>query len=122
MQSPVCFSAVLMSIAALNTSEQVIVRRVMQATFSHFDVDFHTRLGVSTTAMQALLDAWPDIDDSSDESDACLAINNALNDLLHGVGIDEQEAMKIAGVSVTEITLIYRKWAVARGWKSTDLR
>ncbi len=71
--------------------------------------------------MHALLADWKNIDDSSNESDACLAVNNSFNDLLHGVGISEQQALALAGVSRAEIDRIYRKWAVACGWKSRGL-
>jgi hypothetical protein len=94
----------------------------MQATLHYFDVDFQTRLGVSPEVMRALLDAWPAIDDASDDSYACLAINNSLNDLLHGVGIGEEEAKKLLGVSRAEMHRVYRKWAAARGWNSTGVR
>ena len=94
-----------------------------EATFEFFDdFDFHTRLGVEPAKMRALLADWRSIDDSSDESDACLAINNSVNDLLHGVGISEPQALALAGVSRAEIDRIYRKWAVARGWKSRGLK
>src|SRR5262245_7225746 len=112
----------VMTTSALNATELEVVRRIMQATFQFFDDDFDARLGMSTETMRNLLDAWPAIDDSNDEGDACLAINNSLNDLLHGVGIDEKQAMAIAGVSLSEIRRIYRKWAAARGWKSTGVR
>ena len=87
----------------------------MQATFRYFDFDFHTRLGVTPEEMQALLDAWPNIDDEDDESDAHVAINNAFNDLLNGTGISDSEAVELTGASRTEMLRIYRKWTQGRG-------
>jgi hypothetical protein len=107
------------SLASLDPEVREVIRRAMEGTFSYFDLDFHTRLGVNPQGMRALLGAWPNLDDSSDESDACLAINNSLNDLLHGEGISEQEAMAVAGVSRDEMARIFRKWRAARGWEST---
>jgi hypothetical protein len=111
-----------MPLAALTPDEREVVHRAMAATFSYFDFDFQTRLGVTPQEMRALLHAWPDVDDSSDASDACLAINNSLNDLLHGESISEDEAMALVGVSRAEMLRIYRKWAAARGWKSIGVR
>lgn len=56
------------------------------------------------------------MDDSTDDSDACLAINNSLNNLLNGVGISNEEAMQSLGVDRAEMLHVYRKWAAARGW------
>jgi len=95
---------------------------MMAATFQYLDFDFQTRLGVSEEAMQSLLEAWPDVDDSDDDADACLAINNSLNDLLNGIGISDDEAIKASGADRVEIRRIYKKWASARGWKSTGIR
>jgi hypothetical protein len=102
------------ALASLSLEEREVVRRSMQATFRYFDADFHTRLGVTPAAMRALLDAWPDIDDGNDDSDACIAINNAMNDLLHGVGISEEDAEKLIGVNRTEMLRIFRKWPLGR--------
>jgi len=68
-----------------------------------------------------LLASWPNIDDALDHSNACLAVNNSLNDLLHGLGITEAQAASIAGVSRAEIKRIYRKWCLARAWKSSGV-
>ena len=110
-----------MTLEALAPEELEVVRRTMEATFRYFDFDFQTRLGISSEAMRALLNAWPAVDDVRDDSDACLAINISLNDLLHGIGISEAEAMELVGVSRAEMQRVYRKWAAARGWKATGV-
>jgi hypothetical protein len=94
----------------------------MEATFQIFDLDFETRLGITPSSMRRLLSDWPDVDDTNDDSDACLAINNALNDLLHGVGIDDERAKALTGTDREELWRIYRKWARSRGWSSTGVR
>jgi len=108
-------------IASLTPAERQVIRRAMEATFRYFDADFQTRLGIEREAMRSLLAAWP-IDDSHDESDACLAVNNSLNDLLHGIGIGETEALEFVGVTRAELGRIYAKWAAARGWDKTGAR
>jgi hypothetical protein len=71
--------------------------------------------------MRALLAAWP-IDDSNDHSDACVAINNSLNDLLHGVGISDAEARELVGGTRAEMERVFAKWSAARAWRRTGLR
>jgi hypothetical protein len=111
-----------MTLAALAPYEREVIQRSMEATFQFFDADFETRLGISPSAMRRLLSDWPDLDDGNDDSDACLAINNAMNDLLHGVGIDDQRAKELTGTDRRGMLRIYGKWAKSRGWSSTGIR
>jgi hypothetical protein len=106
----------------LATHDREVIRRAMEAALQFFDWDFHTRIGITPEAMRSLLDSWPNIDDTSDDSDACVAINNVLNDLLHGAGISDQKAVELIGVDRAEILRIYRAWAQKRGWSSTGVR
>ncbi|MBC7768702.1 MAG: hypothetical protein H7124_07935 [Phycisphaerales bacterium] len=99
-----------MPLVSLTPEEQQVVRRAMAATFEFFDLDFQTRLGVYPDTMRQLLSEWPNIDDAYD-SDAYLAINNAMNDLLHGVGISDAKATEITGADRAEMRRIYLKWA-----------
>jgi hypothetical protein len=108
-----------MALASLAPEEREVIRRALQSTFQFFDFDFHARLGVTPEAMQALLHSWPTVDDTNDDSTACLAINNSLNDLLHGVGVSETDAIRLIGVDRAEIQRVYNKWAIVRGWTST---
>ena len=111
-----------MTIASLTSEEREVVRRTMEATFRYFDRDFHSRLGVTPEEMRSLLIVWPTIDDSDDRSLACVAINNSFNDLLHGEGIGEVEAIESTGATRAEMRRIYAKWVTARGWSVTGNR
>lgn len=111
-----------MSLASLDDEEKEIVRRAMAATFDYFTFDFGARMGIDQQEMEQLLEAWPDIDDSDDTSPACLGINNSLNDLLHGEGISESEALARVGVNRREMLRVYRKWADGKGWDHTGIR
>jgi hypothetical protein len=112
----------MMALASLTPEEREVVRRTMEATFRYFDFDFQTRLGITPEAMRALLDIWPDIDDANDGSNACLAVNNSLNDLLHGVGIGEADAEALVGTTLAEMHRVYSKWSAARGWNAMGIR
>ena len=99
-----------MSLETLTEKERVIIRKALEATFDYLTHGFHARLGVSEEEMKQLIDQWPNVDDSSDKSLACLAINNALNDLLNGVGISNAEAIEKIGANREELQSIYPKW------------
>ena len=109
-------------LTALTERELEIVRKGMAATLDLLSTDFEARMGLSEDEMHSLLEKWPDIDDSDDHGPACLAVNNSLNDLLHGIGIGDEQAVSLTGANTEEIYRIYRKWAFARGWRSTGVR
>jgi hypothetical protein len=93
----------------------------METALRILEWDCETRLGVSPDELRSFLKAWPNVDDSIDDCPACVAINNSLNDLLHGVGISEDEAQASVGVSRAEMQRVYDKWASARGWHFTGV-
>jgi hypothetical protein len=109
-----------MTLSKLTENEREIVRNVMAATFDYFTSDFGTRLGIEQRKMRKLLVAWPHVDDTRDDSDACLAINNSLNEILNGIGISDEQASKTFGVSRTELERVYTKWAFERGWQPPE--
>jgi hypothetical protein len=41
-----------------------------------------------------------------------------MNDLLHGVGIDDQKAKELTGTDRAGMLRIYQKWTKGRGWSS----
>jgi hypothetical protein len=45
-----------------------------------------------------------------------------MNDLLHGVGIDDQKAKELTGADRAGMLRIYQKWSKSRGWSSTGVR
>jgi hypothetical protein len=112
-----------MALSKLTADERDVVRRAMEAIFLFLPSDeFHPRLGVTPDFMRSLLRSWSEIDDSDDDSDACLAVNNTMNDLLTGIGISEDDAKLFVGADRAEMLRIYIKWAKARGWSWTGLR
>jgi hypothetical protein len=104
-----------MTLTILDAEEREVVRRSLEATFHYFDSEFDARLGVTEEEMRRVLAEWPNVDDSNDDSNACVAINNALNDLLHGEGISDADAIQLTGVDTAEMERIYKKWARGRG-------
>jgi hypothetical protein len=109
-------------IEVLSIEEKEIVRRAISVMPKVLTFEFEARMGISEESASSLLSVWPKVDDSDDNSDACLAINNSLNDLLHGEGVTDQQCQEFTGANRKELLRIYRKWATARGWVNTGIR
>lgn len=111
----------IMTLATLTNEEKEIVRRAMQASLIYIDAEFSARMGLEESHMARLLEAWPEIDDSRAGSAVYLAVNNALNDLLYGVGISNEQALQAVGADRAEMRRVYKKWAAGHGRSSTGV-
>jgi hypothetical protein len=75
-----------MAFEVLTSREQDVVLRCMKATIAYVDdCEKHSRLGLEPQELQRVLDAWPHIDDSSEDSAEFLAVNNSLNEVCYGL-------------------------------------
>jgi hypothetical protein len=61
------------------------------------------------------------VDDRADDSPAALAINNALNEVVNGLGLSAEDWQRL-GASRAEVEAAYAEWATKRGWASTGPR
>ena len=111
-----------MSLSSMSAHDLDIIRRSLEATFHFFDWDFHTRLGVTPKEMRNLLRDWPQVDDTSVDSIAALAINNAMNDLLNGVGISDLQAQQLIGADRSELERVFRLWKSGRAREAAGVR
>ncbi len=80
------------------------------------DWEFHARLGIVRATPRRIISSWPEIDDSSDNSDEFLAINNCLNEICSGVSIPTIDWRKWFGQPKDEITRTYQKWLKLEGF------
>ena len=113
-----------MSLAQLSDKEKQIILQSMKAILRgrFLEGEFHTRLGIEPDELEQLLLAYPNLDDSDDDSTAALAINNCLNEVCHGISFSENDWSQWFGVSRAEVQEVYRKWAVLRGASRTGIR
>lgn len=86
------------------------------------DAEFQTRMGVDRSFVKSFLDQWPLVDDSRDDSEETLAINNCLNELCNGLTILEDEWNRWLRVSREQLKIIYQKWAELKNWRRTGLQ
>ena len=100
-----------MAFDALSSKEKDIVLRCMKATTAYVDdCEKHSRLGLEPQELQRVLDAWPNIDDTMEDTAEFLAVNNSLNEVCHGFRIAPDEWGKWFDAPKSEIEAVYRKW------------
>jgi hypothetical protein len=74
------------------------------------DFEFQTRLGVERNQVGEVIAAYPEIDDSIEDSIMSLSIENSLNEICHGINIPQAEWEKWFDYSKEEIRETYQKW------------
>jgi hypothetical protein len=84
--------------------------------------EFRSRIGITRDELRQVIAEWPhlkdeDDTDSKDNPDLVrvLAINNSLNEVLHGVGVSDADWEKWFDEPKEEVKRIYRTWAVLKG-------
>jgi hypothetical protein len=112
-----------MAIESLTPETQTVVRRALAfvSTTRQFDDDFETRLGVDRSVFADILMRWPAVDDRDDGSLNAVAINNALNEVAHGLDLSADEWRQL-GATRAQVRSAYVEWATSRGWHSNGLR
>jgi hypothetical protein len=112
------------SLAKLSDSERQIIFQCLKAILKgrFLEGEFHTRLGIEPEELEGIVTAYPDVDNSDDNSDAAIAINNCLNEVCHGISFSDREWSQWFTVSKPEIEEVYRKWAVLRGRSHSGIR
>jgi hypothetical protein len=112
------------SLAKLSDQERQIMFQSMNAILRRgfLDGEFQTRLGIEREELHQIAVAYPNVDDSDDDSNATIAINNYLNEVCYGITFSEREWSQWFGVSRSEVEEVYRKWTVLRGRSRTGVR
>ena len=112
-----------MTIEWLTLETQTVMRRVLAFVSStpQLDDDFETRLGVDRSVLAEILMRWPAVDDRGDNSPSVIGINNALNEVDHGLDLSTEEWLQL-GATRAQVASAYAEWATSRGWRSTGLR
>jgi hypothetical protein len=102
-----------MSVKELSPAEQTLIRQclVFVLESGELEGEFGTRMGVSEAEARQVLEVWPDVDDAA-ESIAARAINNAMNEVCHGVHLSDWERWFTA--SPAEVQAAYARWARGR--------
>jgi hypothetical protein len=81
------------SFSSLSNVERNTIRQCIQAILHGDwvdDYEFATRLGFERELLRQILSNWPLVKDSAD-SLVCLAINNCMNEVRHGISISKSD-------------------------------
>ena len=113
-----------MSLAKLSDNERKIIFECLNAISkgNFLEHEHHARLGIDLEELKQIVAAYPNIDDSDDNSNEVLAINNCLNEVCHGISFSDREWSEWFTFNKSEAYDIYRKWAILRGWSNTGIR
>jgi hypothetical protein len=108
----------------LSDKERQIIFQSMNAILRgrFLEGEFRTRLGIEPEELEQIAVAYPNVDDSDDDSNVALAINNCLNEVCYGIGFSDRDWSQWFVVSRSEVEDVYRKWATLRGWSRTGIR
>ena len=114
-----------MAIEKLSYDEKQIVFSclcaIARGPFIKDDWEFHTRLGLHRSTLYELIEMWPQIDDSVDDSDQTLALNNAMNEICHGIRFSDADWVTWFSVSRDTVKSVYKKWCRLRGKDSSGI-
>jgi hypothetical protein len=108
----------------LTGMDQRIVLQCLKAILSERYVDaedYPSRMGIEYGDITSAITDWPDLDDSDDDSQVALVINNSLNEVCHGVDIPPHEWTEFFDVDREVIRTTYKTWAKLKGWKTTGI-
>jgi hypothetical protein len=112
-----------MSVAQLDKADQALLRSCLEFVLDNSELrgEFETRLGISQQEIRGLIDRWPDARDEDDQSAAAIGINNALNEIVHGLRVSASDERTI-GASRGAVQALYFRWAKLRGWSASGMR
>ena len=112
-----------MYFSKLSKSEKQIIFQCMTTVLSSnfLQNEFQIRLGINEKELHLIIDDFPNIDDTENDSNATLAINNCLNETCYGMIFSEKDWQKWFSVEREEVSKTYEKWAKFRGWKRTGV-
>jgi hypothetical protein len=86
------------------------------------DWEFQTRLGITRPTLKEIISMWPEIDDSAEDSDEFLAINNCFNEICHGIHIPPIEWEKSFSQPRDTVKQAYANWLRLKQMASGGIR
>ena len=109
-----------MGLRALSDQDQESVRRCLEYVVDSdaLEDEFETRMGVTEQTVRELLNRWPELDHCGDQSAEC-AVNNALNEVVHGLRISDAEWDRKFERARADVAASYMNWARSRRLNST---
>jgi hypothetical protein len=121
-----------MAFEKLDEREQQIILQAMKLILIEEkyigDWAFPSRTGITRDELRQVITEWPNLKDEDDTDSKnnpdltrVLAINNSLNEVLHGVSVSDEDWEKWFDEPREEVKRVYNAWAVLKGWKHKGL-
>jgi hypothetical protein len=102
--------------AKQSAKEQNIVLRCLKSVDYFIDDDEkHSRLGLDSDELHDVIACWPNIDDRDTCGNGFLAINNAMNEVCHGIRIESNDWSKWFDTPMVDVQETHRKWCEEKG-------
>ena len=107
----------------LDRADQNQIRKCLEFVISSQELagEFATRIGAEPSEVRDMLARWPDPLAAPDGSGETVAINNALNEVVHGLHVSSADERSL-GATRGAIQALYFRWAQSRGWSATGIR
>jgi hypothetical protein len=99
----------------LSAQDQAIVRQCLEFVVGSgaLSGEFQTRMGVSEETVRDLLRRWPAVDHCGDSSPDRI-VNNALNEVAHGVRCSEEEWRQWFDCQRGDVRSTFLRWKQSR--------
>ena len=113
-----------MALWALSQTDQQIILECLKAILEGpfiDSVEFQTRIGINRDDLSQVIQAWPNIDDSNEDSTEVLALNNCMNEVCNGLDISDRDWSHWFRVGRKEVCEVYSRWASLNGYPRTGL-
>lgn len=112
-----------MYFSQLDKEEKQIVLDCLNAILEsgELEFEFNARLGINEEELKEIIAEFPGIDDSIEDSNETLAINNCLNEICFGIKFTETKWQKYFDYDIEKIREVYKKWARLRNWSRTGI-
>ena len=107
----------------LDARDQALLRRCLEYVLAKEELEnaFQTRIGATPDEVREILADMPRALAAPDGSVATIAINNALNEIVHGITVSRVDERHL-GSSRGCVQALFFRWAAARGWDASRLR
>jgi ribosomal protein S8 len=106
-----------MAFEQLSVDEQRIVLQCMKIIYDEKYIEeweTQTRIGIDRNSLLHVINVWPNLDDSENDSDVTLAINNCMNEICNGINISEEDREQYFKTTGENIKKTYEHWKILR--------
>ena len=102
-------------LSSLDDRELNIIGKTSRSAISLLSEEYHSRIGLEINVAEQILASWPNVADVIPISDVFLLAHNSMNDLLYGLGLENDKITAEIGCTRDELIEIFEKWKTITG-------